>query len=146
MPKTKKPPRKLISVYPAPWAVQVVRQSSVTFNQAIECWAQVVAKATQKVEDAFSPDEWACIAAGVSRYRFDTKLAEPGKTLAMILKQPEWISGAAAAGVETASLRQRLEKLDFVSAWAVIWACSFHQAHPSVVEWWKLSERTSVED
>jgi hypothetical protein len=37
---------KRYSIYPSPKAIQVLGASSPSLNQAIECWAGVVARAT----------------------------------------------------------------------------------------------------
>src|SRR5216683_6641121 len=89
---------KRYSVYPASKAVEVVGNSAPSLNQAIECWAALVARAiadnakkfwhyqptdwTGKMEDMYALKEWCVLAETLREVRFDPEFANPGELLA----------------------------------------------------------------
>jgi hypothetical protein len=86
------------SVYPAPRAIEVVGNSAPGLNQAIECWAALLARATadnsRHFEQAdtewqhvtgqvpWAMNEWSLLAQALKGVRFDPEFANPGHLLA----------------------------------------------------------------
>jgi hypothetical protein len=86
------------SVYPAPKAVEVVGSSAPALNQAIECWAALLARATadnhrqfeqaeeREIRDLIGKpwqmNEWSLLAEALKGVRFDPEFAKPGQLLA----------------------------------------------------------------
>src|SRR5262245_7557657 len=86
------------SVYPTPKATEVVGTSAPALNQAIECWAARLARATadnsrrfEQAEDheireltrkLWQMNEWSLLAEALKGVRFDPEFANPGQLLA----------------------------------------------------------------
>src|SRR5689334_22627764 len=86
------------SVYPALKAIEVVGTSAPALNQAIECWAAQLARATAdnarkfwngepttltgRIEDMHALKEWCVLADTLQDMHFDTEFANPGQLLA----------------------------------------------------------------
>jgi hypothetical protein len=86
------------SVYPAPKAVQIVGNSAPALNQAIECWAALLARATaensrefhqawqlydpERNPHAIGLDQWSLLAEALKGMRIDPEFANPGLLLA----------------------------------------------------------------
>ncbi len=90
------------SIYPAPKAVEVLGSSAPALNQAIECWAALLARATAdnaktffwneegvlvghitgKWEDMHALHPWCVLAEALKDMRFDPEFANPGELLA----------------------------------------------------------------
>ena len=85
------------SVYPTPRAIDVVGNSAPALNQAIECWAALLARAmadndrtfeqADRVEMHFERkmwqmNEWALMAEALKDMRFDSEFTNPGQLLA----------------------------------------------------------------
>jgi hypothetical protein len=85
------------SVYPAPKAVEIVGNTAPALNQAIECWAALLARATADNSRMFHQtdtknasltgeywgmDEWSLLTEVVKGMRFDPEFANPGQLLA----------------------------------------------------------------
>jgi hypothetical protein len=85
------------SVYPAPKAVEVVGNSAPALNQAIECWAALLARAMADNDRTFEQadrvvmhferklcqmNEWSLMAEALKGIRFDPEFANPGQLLA----------------------------------------------------------------
>ena len=90
------------SVYPAPKAIEVVGNSAPALNQAIECWAALLARATAenaktfywneegvsvghitgKMEDTHDLRPWCVLAEALKDFRFDPEFTNPRELLA----------------------------------------------------------------
>src|SRR5262249_48968706 len=85
------------SVYPSPKAVEVVGNAAPALNQAIECWAAVLTRATADnhrkfceadpvdmhfLKLSYAMNEWSLIAQSIKGMRFDPEFANPGQVLA----------------------------------------------------------------
>jgi hypothetical protein len=85
------------SVYPTPKAIDVVGNSAPALNQAIECWAAQLARATADNSRTFEQadqivmhferklyqmNEWSLLAESIKDMRFDPEFANPGQLLA----------------------------------------------------------------
>jgi hypothetical protein len=85
------------SVYPTPKAVELIGNSAPALNQAIECWAALLARATADNNRTFEQadlalmqfeqrlcmmNEWWLIAEAIKHMRFDPEFAYPGHVLA----------------------------------------------------------------
>jgi hypothetical protein len=88
---------KRYSVYPAPKAVQIFGDTSPALNQAIECWAALLARATADNYRQFSQadhvdmhfegklwamNEWSLLAEALKGLHFDPEFAHPGLLVA----------------------------------------------------------------
>src|SRR5438270_472210 len=85
------------SVYPAPKAIEVVGNSAPALNQAIECWAALLARAMAdnsrrfgQAEDyqirrllgqEWQMNEWSLLAEAIKGVRFDPEFTNPGALL-----------------------------------------------------------------
>ena len=100
------------SVYPAPKAVEVVGASAPALNQAIECWAALLARATAdnakkfwnaasthltgKMEDMYALKEWCVLAHTLKGIRFDPEFAKPGELLATAVEDVNRLENSGA--------------------------------------------------
>jgi hypothetical protein len=100
------------SVYPAPKAIEIVGISAPALNQAIECWAALLARATadnakrfwnaeptdstRKMEDMYALKEWCVLADTLKELRFDPDFADPGQLLATAVEDANRLEGAGA--------------------------------------------------
>ena len=99
------------SVYPAPRAVEIVGDSAPALNQAIECWAALLARAmadnakkiwnnalaeeTGKMEDMYALKEWCVLAETLKGIRFDPEFAAPGALLAAAVEDANRLEDSA---------------------------------------------------
>ncbi len=84
------------SVYPDPDAVEVLGNKTPALNQAIECWAALLARGMADNDRTFEQsdpvvmhydkmgqmNEWSLLAEAIKGMRFDPKFANPGQLLA----------------------------------------------------------------
>jgi hypothetical protein len=136
------------SVYPAPKAIEVVGNSAPALNQAIECWAALVARAMADNARTFSESygemagdrlyqhclhDWALLANVLRGMRFDPDFANPPELLATAVEDAhrlesigdEWYFGESERkdrDAAVARLAEELRNLDYVHAWAIIGA------------------------
>ncbi len=84
---------KRYSIYPSPKAVEVVGDSLPALNQAIECWATLLGRATADNHKSFhEPNldregprgfgEWSMLAEVLKGIRFDPEFMNPGRLIA----------------------------------------------------------------
>jgi hypothetical protein len=103
------------SVYPAPRSVEVVGNSAPALNQAIECWAALLARATadnakgfywnekgildsrytEKWEDAHALNPWGMLTEVLKGMRFDPEFANPGALLGTAVEDAHRLEGVA---------------------------------------------------
>lgn len=137
--KNGEPPRTrtLMSVYPHQWAKDVIGTSTVPFNKSIECWAQVLAWAAVENESVLTEKDFQFLFDVCSGFSFDPRHPAPGKQIGMLLKAPSW--GERLKGFP--KLVGIVERMDFVHAWAVLWAIQYAIDHTGAKDWWKLEAR-----
>lgn len=143
MPKRKIPSpsdrqNKFLTVYPPEWAVKIVRRSCLLWNDAIACWAAVLADATRENESRFLPEEWDLLAKALAEWKLDPAEGNPGDALARLVDSSAW-----HGKLNRADFPARLRELDYIDAWAVHWCVRFHEKHPEIEQWWKLEARTN---
>lgn len=123
---------------------------SRVFQDACWCWARHLERCTLQVADEFDDGEWRLLALATqgAEASFDPALDEPGALLAL------WVDRAArsiplgdgllrSAG-HLASILDRLRRLSWSQAWAVIWSLRYrasHNIHLDEVKWWTLAHR-----
>ena len=144
------------SVYPSPKAVEVVGASAPTLNQAIECWAALLARATADNARTFSASysdwqidvlyehclhDWALLATVLRDIRFDADFANPAELLATAVEDAhrlesigdEWYiadeSERKDRDAAVGRLAKELRKLLYTHAWAVIVAVQWFWEH-----------------
>jgi hypothetical protein len=143
------------SIYPAPKAVEVVGNSSPALNQAIECWAALLARAMADNARTFSESyeelvgdrmeqyplhDWALLADVLKDKRFEPDFANPGELLATAVEDAhrldnvgdKWHFGESEHKDRDAAvgrLAERLRKLDYAHAWGVIVAVQWFWQH-----------------
>jgi len=103
------------SIYPAPKAVEVVGSSARALNQAIECWAALLARATAdnaktfywneagasaghitgKWEDFHLLNPWGVLAETLKAMQFDPEFSNPGELLATAVEDADRLEDAA---------------------------------------------------
>jgi hypothetical protein len=106
---------KRYSIYPAPKAVEVVGDSAPALNQAIECWAALLARATADNAKTFGWNEggvldgdctgiwqdmhhlrgFAVLAEALKDVRFDPEFANPGDLLAAAVEDAHRMENVA---------------------------------------------------
>jgi hypothetical protein len=97
------------SIYPAPKAVEVVGSTSPALNQAIECWAALLARALADNDKTFSQSfsdniagvwreqplhEWGLLTEALNGIRFDPEFANPGDLLAAAVEDADRLENA----------------------------------------------------
>lgn len=144
------------TVYPDPRIGPVLGgYRSPPMTRALECWAKLLEDATCAVGKQFSAAEWNYLYASVTALP-DTFLPQgpwPGQALAHRAEQGcnygvrlSLLSRQAEEAAQFAkNLADRLAALDYIHAWAVIWAIEYRQGLPEPVkpqeEWWTLAHR-----
>jgi hypothetical protein len=164
------------SVYPAPKAVEVVGDTAPALNQAVECWAALLARAMADNTRTFSASysewqinllnehclhDWALLASVLRGMRFDADFANPSELLATAVEDAhrlesigdEWYFTEADESerkdrdAAVGSLAEKLRKLPYAHAWAVIVAVQwFWEHHDEGIDikkdlWWTLGFR-----
>ena len=123
---------------------------SKILQDACWCWARHLERSTEEVAEQFSDSEWAFLAEAVwgSEGSFDPALDEPGKILAAWAKRwgrlPVAHPRLRRGPDHLASVVDRLTRLSWSQAWAVIWALRYRAAHDLPVDgagWWRLAHR-----
>jgi hypothetical protein len=150
---------KRYMVYPAPRAIEIIGSTSPSLNQALECWAALLARATadnaRDIWDSFIYDEppqkyevqplheWAVIAEVLKEMRFDPEFANPGVLLATAVEDGHrlesvannwFLWGEEGPGTDDPDkaiqkLTDKLRGLDYSHAWAVISAVQWFWDH-----------------
>lgn len=154
--------RKKLTVYPDPSALAIVGDTTPALNQAVECWARVIAEATHANATAFSRPEWNFLADCCNGLILDTGVGNPAVYLYAEAEDghrlnrtgDKWFGGDGAdlegslkrlgagkatkgtrtADAAVAGLVKRLQQLDYVHAWAMLMAIQFFWDHPSDID------------
>jgi hypothetical protein len=163
---------KRYSIYPSPKAVDILGNSSPQLNQAIECWASLIARATadnakrfQKsyleslTGDYFPLHEWCVLADALRERRFDPEFANPAELLATAVEDADrfenigskWFSWDGPGGdvdVYVQKLAKKVRELKYPEAWAVIIAVQWYWENSGNIDlrgdpWWTLGFRRS---
>jgi hypothetical protein len=142
------------SIYPAPTALDILGASSPSLNQAVECWAALLARATAdnakqfycQFDDDFGGchglHDWCLLAEVLKGKRFDPDFANPGMLIATAVDDSERLTETASkwfishrGGPDTAdkefaaefgSLVKKLREVDYAHAWAIIVAVQWY--------------------
>jgi hypothetical protein len=95
---------KRFAIYPAPRAAEVVGESLPAFNQAIECWAALVARATADNAKSFQePEEdgdneafgeWSMLAEVLKGMRFEAEFMNPSELIASTVEDAHRLESA----------------------------------------------------
>jgi hypothetical protein len=154
---------KRYSVYPAPRAIEILGASAPELNQALECWAALLARAiadNSKVfrgpSDSISMlNEWGVLAEVLKGMRFDPEFAHPKELLATAVEDAHrlenigsrWCQAFSGSRDEAVGkLVEKLRKLDYPHAWAIIVAVQWFWEHHEAIDmkkdpWWTLAFR-----
>ena len=73
---------KKLTVYPDPRALAVLGTSAPALNQALECWANVMAKATLDNSKSLGKEEWGLLADIINGTLHEPIWGNPGELLA----------------------------------------------------------------
>jgi hypothetical protein len=103
---------KRYMVYPSSRAAEIIGGTAPTLNQAIECWASLLARAmadnaktfwnaeptpvTGKREDAYALKEWGVLADTLKEMRFDPEFTNPGELLATAVEDANRLENVGA--------------------------------------------------
>jgi hypothetical protein len=177
------------SIYPAPKAVEIVGASAPALNQAVECWAALLLRAMADNSDNIWPvnpggslapgelhflHEWCVLAEALRGKQFEPDFAKPGDLLAATVEDAhrlervgdKWFTSETdgemhAKGLASSvrELVEKLHRLDYAAAWAVIVAVQWFWDHQNegidMREdlWWTLAfrrqwhqKRTGIKD
>lgn len=100
---------KRYMVYPAAGAIEIIGSTSPSLNQALECWAALLARAMADNSKSFSEwyeedlggivyeqslHEWALLADALKEIRFDPEFAKPGSLLAAAVEDAHRLKDA----------------------------------------------------
>lgn len=156
--RVSKEKRSAQTVYaPKSVAVPLGGFRSTPLTQAIRCWAKILESASLEVQDKFTADEWAYLAAVCDQkeHSFDPAWNDPEDQLAQLAQRgADYEIGLfhlhkqkAHAKTAVSQICERLKELDYVHAWAVIWAIQWRadwaagKPIPEGEEWWTLGHR-----
>jgi len=149
----KKKGRKTLTVYPNPRALIILGTGTRELNQALECWADAVARGTAENAGRYSRAEWSLLADCCNGTHFEPTVASPGRLLASQVLDAEQLDRLGAKWLErpsdVASLAEKLERLTYPQAWAIIVAVQFFwELHERIDlhtdEWWRTAFRASI--
>ena len=150
-----KGPKRGTTVYPPPECYAALGgRRTVTLTQAIACWAKMLEIATGELK--FEPVEWRYLLVAVeARERdFDTDWQHPGERISELVEQA--LAYGRSLDVlgdhpqeKGAVLARSLKNLDYLHAWAVIWACQYASELPVAPKknekWWTLAHRQATQ-
>jgi hypothetical protein len=166
---------KRYMVYPAPRAIEILGAKSPFLNQALECWAAELAWATAGNSKTFlrsfmtndnlhNLHDWAVLAHSIRDKPFDPEFSRPGELLAAAVEDAQRFENIGyrwmhtpdpaydpprkgdPADLEIAELAEKLRKLDYSHAWAIIVVVHWFWEHHTKIkvdedEWWTLGFR-----
>ena len=114
---------KKLTVYPRERALTILGRTAPALNQSVECWARVVAEATEKLP--FSREEWLYLADCTDGAVWDAK-TDGAQSLGVHVGDAERYDGLSAKwGVNAEALGKKIQKLSFSEAWSAITALQF---------------------
>jgi hypothetical protein len=151
-----KPKRPMMSVNPpVEVTASVGAYRTVALTQAIRVVAHLLGDAAVRVASAFTPPEWGVIARSFQGRQVEPEHPMPGHSLARIVERSHhhYRTGSSLGkGADQAveKVVARLEKLEYLDAWAVIIACQFYWDRQDQLEsepdfkWWELPQRREL--
>jgi len=152
---------KRFAIYPAPRAIEVVGDSLPALNQAIECWAALVARATadnaKNFQERFKGDdlfydtfaEWSMLAEVLKGMRFEAEFMNPGGLIASTVEDSHRLEGTGDRWLPlhydeenrqpeidelVRKLVEKLRNLDYSHAWAMILAVRWYWEHADSID------------
>lgn len=143
---------KKLTVYPDPRALAVLGTSAPALNQALECWANVLAKATLENSKIFGKEEWGLLADIINGTLHEPIWANPGELLAGAIVEAQALEGAPPNRQGAAArLADKLRKLDYAHAWAIIIVGQWFWDHHEKIDiqkdsWWTLAFRKKFQE
>ena len=143
---------KKLTVYPDPRALAVLGTSAPALNQALECWANVMAKATLDNSKSFGKEEWGLLADIINGTLHEPIWGNPGELLAGAIVEAQALEGAPANRQGAAArLADKLRKLDYAHAWAIIIVGQWFWDHHEEIDvqkdpWWTLAFRKKFQE
>lgn len=158
---------KKITVYPDMRALAVLGTSAGNLNQAIECWASIIARATADNSNDFAAQEWCLIADVCNGTLWEPNIENPAVLLAAEVSDGHRLNGTGyrwfcdakgeatkemkAADNKVKALVEKLAALDYAHAWAVIvavqwfWQNTERNIDVRAEPWWTLAYRNRSE-
>jgi hypothetical protein len=143
---------KRLTVYPDLRALGVLGASAPALNQALECWANVMAKAMWDNSKSFGKEEWRVLADVNNGTAHEPMWGNPGELLASAIVEAQALEGAPAKRRGTvARLAEKLRKLDYAHAWAIIMVGQWFWDHHEKIDihndaWWTLAFRKKFQE
>ena len=139
-----------IQVHPAPAALATLNattkgQVGSTLNLALEVFADLLAQATKENAPFFSRKEWTRIAVACTE-----PFTEPFKVSSTPIgaRLRNCVARNGANPDADVRLATKLDDLDDLQAWAVVWSLRTYQTRGADLakdEWWTLKFRTAKE-
>lgn len=144
------------SIYPASKAVEVIGDTAPALNQAVECWAALLARATEEnskkiLKSRFSDlgegridvhylHEWGVLADTLREMRFDPEFPNPSPLIASAVDDANrlrrvghrWLDpkldfdASNEVGPAIFKLVEKIKEMDYVQAWAIIVAVQWY--------------------
>jgi hypothetical protein len=136
--------KKQVSTYPSDAAWELLGGGASTVaTAAVECWAQVLATATQDNEESFTPQQWEAMSdwlgGRVVHEIVNHSIQAPRVVVAMALTD-----SAYGADKVLEAVADKIRSMDYAHVWAVLWALDWRQRSGEGVaaaEWWTLGAR-----
>lgn len=147
--KSTKKGRTQLTVYPSPRSIQVLGSSSPALNQALDCWAYLIGRATLENAGRFSRAEWLYL-ADCGNSTMWTPEFDAARSIVHQVRDANELDGLGKKWLSKPSdvdkLAGKLEGLSYQEAWAVIVAVElFWDNHEDIDtgkdEWWTLDYR-----
>lgn len=144
-------PLKKLTVYPAPRSLEILGATAPALNQAIDCWAELMAQASADNAETFRREEWNYLADLLNGTLHEPGFGTPGTIYAMEAADghrldrlgDKWFGDNGDA--EVSDLVLKLERLDYAHCWAMLSAVQFFwtdlEIDHQTDEWWTLSFR-----
>jgi hypothetical protein len=130
--------RRQSTVWPQPGAVATLGGYRARWlNQSIEWWSALLAQASREVAEQFDAAQWQQLAAALSERVFDPAVSRPGLLVADAL--------TAQTSKPAQALARTCADLDYLHAWAVIWAVQWYWDNVEEIKkgdaWWEVDYR-----
>jgi hypothetical protein len=130
--------RRQSTVWPQPGAVTTLGGYRARWlNQSIECWSALLAQASREVAEQFDETQWQLLAKALSERVFIPAVSRPGLLVADAL--------AAQTSKPAQALARTCADLDYLHAWAVIWAVQWYWDNVEGIKkgdaWWDVDYR-----
>ena len=138
---------KRITVYPDEQTLRVLGETTPELNRALEVHGEQIVRATAAINDQLCRGEWSYLADCFNGTLFEPGFSNLGDCLAHgVEDEDEFYRTGQKRGVTVAALAEKLRRLSYIEAWAVVTAISWFWQHHEQInvdqdEWWTIGFR-----